>query len=427
VVFGLVPALQTANVDLNEVLKQSSVRTTSSGKLRSGIIVFEVALSIVLLVGAGLLIQTLYRLFNQYSVLQPEKVLTLRTVLPRAKYDQPAKRIRFYEQVLERVEHLPGVVTAGYTTSVPLGWKGGTSGFYPEGVTQPIPGMSYDANHRQVTTNYLKTMSIPLLSGRYFTPQDNEKSIPVVIVNETMARQYWPGQSVLGRRLKLGDPNEDIPWLEVVGVVADVRQMGLDAPVKAEMYLPYQQVTTHLWYIPRDLAIRTSGDPSLLAGAVRQVIREVDPDQPVSNIATMAELLGEEAAQRRLGMIMLAAFSALALILAAIGIYGVLAYFVSQHTNEIGVRIALGATQRNILIMILRKGMNLTLAGVAIGLIASFAVTRLMSSLLFEVRAVDPLTFVVASLVLAIAGLLASFIPARRAVKVDPLVALRYE
>ncbi|HTG90940.1 MAG TPA: ABC transporter permease [Pyrinomonadaceae bacterium] len=427
VVFGLVPALQTAKVDLNEALKQSSVRTTSSGKLRSGIIVFEVALSIVLLVGAGLLIQTLYRLFNQYSVLQPEKVLTLRTVLPRAKYDQPAKRIRFYEQVLERVEHLPGVVSAGYTTSVPLGWKGGTSGFYPEGVTQPIPGISYDANHRQVTTHYLKTMSISLLSGRYFSPQDNEKSIPVVIVNETMARQYWPGQSVLGRRLKLGDPNEDIPWLEVIGVVADVRQMGLDAPVKAEMYLPYQQVTNYLSYMPRDLAIRTSGDPSSLAGAVRQVIREVDPDQPVSNIATMAELLGEEAAQRRFGMFMLVAFSALALLLAAIGIYGVLAYFVSQHTNEIGVRVALGATQWNILFMILRKGMNLTLAGVGIGLVAAFAVTRLMSSLLFEVRAVDPLTFVVAPLVLAIAGLLASFIPARRAIKVDPLVALRYE
>jgi putative ABC transport system permease protein len=325
------------------------------------------------------------------------------------------------------VEHLPGVVSAGYTTSVPLGWKGGTSGFYPEGVTQPITGFSYDANHRQVTTDYLKTMSIPLLSGRYFTPQDNEKSIPVVIVNETMARQYWPGQSVLGRRLKLGAPTEDIPWLEVIGVVADVRQMGLDAPVKAEMYLPYQQVPNYLSYIPRDLAIRTSEDPSSLAGAVRQAIREVDPDQPVSNIATMAELLGEEAAQRRLGMLMLVAFSALALLLAAIGIYGVLAYFVSQHTNEIGVRVALGATQMNILLMILRKGMNLTLAGVAIGLIAAFAVTRLMSSLLFEVRAVDPLTFVVAPVVLALAGLLASFIPARRAIKVDPLVALRYE
>jgi putative ABC transport system permease protein len=427
VVFGLVPAIQTAKVDLNEALKQSSARATSSGRLRGSIIVFEVAVAIVLLVGAGLLIQTLYRLFNQYSVLQPERVLTMRTVLPRAKYGEPAKRKAFYDQVLERIEHLPGVVSAGYSTSVPLAWKGGTSGFYPEGVTQPIPGMAYDANHRQVSSDYLKTMRIPLLQGRYFTPQDNERSIPVVIVNETMARQYWPGQTVLGRRLKLGDPQEDIPWLEVIGVVADVRQMGLDEPVKAEMYLPYSQVTTHPWFIPRDLAIRTSGDPAALVGVVRNIIQEVDPDQPISNIATMSQLLGEEAAQRRLGMLMLVAFSALALLLAAIGIYGVLAYFVTQHTNEIGVRMALGASQQNILLMILRRGMGLTLLGVAVGLAASFAITRLMSSLLFEVRAVDPLTFMLAPVVIGIAALCASFIPARRAIKVDPLVALRYE
>jgi putative ABC transport system permease protein len=427
VVFGLVPAVQTAKVDLNEALKQSSARTTASGKMRSGMIVFEVAISIVLLVGTGLLIQTLYRLFNQYSVLQPENVLTLRTVLPRAKYGEPAKRTQFYEQVLERIGHLPGVVSAGYTTSVPLAWKGGTSGFYPEGVTQPITGMSYDANHREVSTDYLKTMHIHLLQGRYFTAQDSERSSPVVIVNETMARQYWPGQNVLGRRLKLGDPNEDIPWHEVIGIVADVRQMGLDVPVKAEMYLPYQQVTTHPWFMPRDLAIRTSGDPASLVGAVRQVIRETDPDQPISNVATMSELLGEEAAQRRLGMLMLVAFSVLALLLAAIGIYGVLAYFVTQHTSEIGVRMALGATQWKIMLLILRRGMSLTLIGTAIGLVTAFAVTRLMSSLLFEVRAVDPVTFVLAPVVLGLTALCASFIPARRAMKVEPLVALRYE
>jgi putative ABC transport system permease protein len=427
VVFGLAPALQAAKVDLNEALKQSSARTTSSGKLRSSLIVFEVALSIVLLVGAGLLIQTLFRLFNQYSNMQPERVLTLRTVLPRSKYKEPSQRTKFYEQVVERVEHLPGVVAAGYSTSVPLAWKGGTSGFYPEGVKEPIAGMSYDANHRQVSADYLKTMRISLLQGRYFTPQDNAQSIPVVIVNETMARQYWPGQNAVGRRIKLGDPNEDLPWFEVVGIVADVRQMGLDAPVKAEMYLPFQQVTNHPWFQPRDLAIRTVGDTAGLVNAVRQVIREVDPDQPISNIATMSELLGEEAAQRRLGMLMLAAFSALALLLASIGIYGVLAYFVTQHTNEIGVRLALGATQRNILVMIVRRGMALTGLGVAIGLAAAFAMTRLMSSLLFEVKAVDPLTFVLVPILLTVVALLASFIPAWRAMKVDPLVALRYE
>lgn len=427
VVFGLVPALQAAKVDLNEALKQSSTRMTSTGKLRSTMIVVEIALSIVLLVGAGLLIQTLFRLFNQYSTLQPENVLTLRTVLPRTKYKDPSQRVRFYEQVLQRVEHLPGVEVAGYCTSIPLAWKGGTSGFYPEGAKDPIPGMSYDANHRQVTSGYLQTMKIPLLQGRYFTVHDNEQSLPVVIVNETMARQYWSGQSAVGHRIKLGDPNDDVPWLEVVGIVGDVRQMGLDEPVKAEMYLPYQQVKDQPWYIPRDLAIRTSVGSASLIAAVRQAIREVDPDQPISNVATLAELLGEEAAQRRLGMFMLVGFAILALLLASIGIYGVLAYFVTQHTNEIGVRLALGASQRNILLMIMGRGMRMTLLGIVIGLAASFAITRLMSSLLFEVKAVDPLTFLIVPFLLGVAALLACSIPARRAMKVDPLVALRYE
>lgn len=428
IIFGLVPALQSANVDLNDALKQSSTRATSTGRLRNALIVGEVALSIVLLVGAGLLIQTLFQLFRQYAVLEPEKVLTMRTVLPREKYNEPQQRNNFYQQVLDRVENLPGVVAAGYSTSVPLMWKGGTSGFYPEGLRDPIPGMAYDANHRQVSTNYLKTMNIPLRQGRYFEKSDNEQSLPVAIVNETMARQYWPGANALGRRFKAGDPDDlERPWTTIVGIVADVRQMGIDEPVKAEMYLPNTQITHNPWFIPRDLAIRTNGDTANLVGSVRQAIREVDPDQPVSNVATMEEVLGEEAAQRRMGMIMLVAFAALALLLASLGIYGVLAYFVTQHTNEIGVRLALGATPRNILFLVLRKGMGLTLLGVAIGIAASFAFTRWMSSLLFGVKAVDPLTFVAVPLLLGAVALLACAIPARRATKVDPMVALRYE
>ena len=427
IVFGLAPALQAANADLNEALKQNSSRATSTGRLRNAMIVFEVALSLVLLVGAGLLIQTLFQLFNQYSVLAPEKVLTLRTVLPLAKYKEPQQRTGFYQQVLKRVEHLPGVVSAGYSTTVPLSWKGGTSGFYPEGIKEPIPGMAYDANHRQVSADYLKTMNIPLRQGRYFDDRDDEQSLPVVIINETMARQYWPGESALGRRFKLDDLDAKRPWMEVVGIVADIRQMGLDVPVKAEMYMPYQQVKDYEFYTPRDLVIRTSGDTSSLMGGVRQAVREVDPDQPISNVATMAELLGVEAAQRRMGMIMLVAFAVLALLLASLGIYGLLAYFVTQHTNEIGMRLALGATRRNIVMLVLRKGMGLTLLGVTIGLAASFALTRLMSSLLFGVKAADPLTFVIVPLVLAGVALLACSIPARRATKVDPMVALRYE
>ena len=427
IIFGLVPALQSANFDLNDALKQSSGRVTSTGRLRSVMIVSEVALSIVLLVGAGLLIQTLFQLFRQYSMLEPEKVLTMRTILPREKYKEPQQRDNFYQQVLQRVEHLPGVVAAGYSTSIPLAWKGGTSGFYPEGLKSPIPGMAYDSNHRQVSTNYLRAMNIPLRQGRYFESSDNAQSVAVAIINETMARQYWPGENVLGRRFKLGDPDENTPWIEIVGIVADVRQMGIDEPVKAEMYFPYQQDNGSIWYVPRDLAIRTNGDTSNLVGAVRQVIREVDPDQPVSNVATMAEVLGTEAAQRRMGMIMLAGFAALALLLASLGIYGVLAYFVTQHTNEIGVRQALGATPGNILWLVLRKGMGLTFVGVGIGLLAAFALTRLMTSLLFGVTAADPLTFATVPLLLVLVALLACYIPARRATKIDPLVALRYE
>ena len=429
-VFGLIPALQSSRVDLNESLKQSGGRSGGAGsstRLRSGIIVFEVSLSLVLLVGAVLLIQTLFQLFNQYSVLTPEKVLTMRTALPLSKYDEPGKRHAFYQNVLQRVETIPGVASAGYVTAIPLTWKGGTTGVFPEGTTERLPGVSYDANHRQVSGNYLQTMSIPLRQGRYFTAHDNEQAMPVAIVNETMAREYWPNGDAVGRRFTLGDPNDDDPWFTVVGVVADVRQMGIDIPVKGEMYLPYGQVTPWDFYAPRDLVIRTNGDPSSLVGAVREAIRSVDPDQPISNVATMEEVLGQEATQRRLGMILLTAFAVLALLLASLGIYGVLAYFVAQHRNEIGVRLALGATPANILLLVLRKGMALTLLGVAIGLAASFVLTRLMTSLLFGVKAADPLTFAIVPVLLAAVALLACWIPARRAAKVDPMVALRYE
>jgi predicted permease len=430
ILFGLMPALQTARVDLNEALKQGGGRAASSlgrSHVRSLTVLFEVALSLVLLIGAGLLIQTLFQLFNQYSALQPEKVLTLRTELPLTKYKEPAKRAAFYEQVLERVQRLPGVVSAGYTTSVPLLWKGGSSGFYPEGTTDATPGLSYDATHRQVSSKYLQTMNVPLKQGRYFDEHDSENSQFVAIINETMARQYWPGQNVIGRRFKIGDPDEDVPWFSIVGVAGDVRQMGLDAPVKAEMYLPIRQMTTQPWFSPRDLAVRTLGDPLSIVAAARQAVHEVDPDQPISNIATMDDVLGDEASQRRMGMILLSGFAVLAVILASLGIYGVLAYFVTQHRNEIGVRLALGATPNRILFHVLSKGIKLTGLGVIIGLVASFALTRLMTSLLFGVKPADPMTFVAVPCLLGLVAMLACWIPARRAAKTDPMVALRYE
>ncbi len=432
-IFGLAPALQASKIDLNAALKQSGARTGLSGganKLRNTMVVVEVAMSLVLLVGAGLLIQTFFKMLNQYSGLQSENVLLMRTNLPRTKYGEPPKRIAFYDQVLERVKSLPGVVSAGYTMSVPLDWKGGTSGFWIEGRTSEqavSQGLSYDANHRQVSADYLQTMGISLRQGRYLSENDTEKSTPVTIINETMARHYWPGEDAIGKRFKLGDPDSPEPWRTVVGVVADVRQMGMDTAVKAEMYLPYRQMTTHSFFAPRDLVVRTSVDPMSVVTAARREIHAVDPDQPVSNIRTMEGVLDEEIGQRRLGMTLVAIFAGLALLLATLGIYGVLSYFVVQHTQEIGVRQALGAQRRDILGLVMRKGMVLASIGVAIGLAAAFALTRLMSSLLYEISAVDPVTFVAVAAMLMLIALLACYLPARRAMKVDPIVALRYE
>lgn len=433
VVFGLVPAFQASKIDLNGALKQGGGRTglnAGGNRLRSAMVVSEVALALVLLVGAGLLIQTFLKLRDQYSGLRPENVLTLRTVLPRSKYAEQPQRTAFYKQVLERVSSLPGVVSAGYTTTIPLAWKGGTSGFFPEGRTSErasAEGLSYDANHRQISADYLKTMGIPLMRGRFISDSDDERTMPVAIVNETMARQYWPGEEAIGKRFKLGDPQDDIPWITIVGVAGDVRQMGVDEPVKAEMYLSHRQIKAFAFYSPRDLVIRTTVNPLSMVAAVRNEIHKVDPAQPISNVRTMDEVLGEETASRRLGMTLLTIFAALALLLATLGIYGVLAYFVVQHTQEIGVRVALGAQRHDILILVLRKGMTLTLVGVAIGLGGAFALTRLMASLLFGVSTTDPLTYAAIAMLLTAVALTACYLPARRATKVDPKVALTYE
>jgi putative ABC transport system permease protein len=427
-IFGLAPALQASKVDLNEVLKEGGQTSSvaGGGRLRGAMVVFEIALALALLAGAGLLIQTLFKLRGQYSILQPEKILTMRTTLPRGKYKELWRRKNFYDQSLARVKTLPGGISAGYTTMVPLQWKGGTSAFRTEG-GQLIPGSSYDALQRQVTADYLRTMGIQLRQGRYFDETDKEWSAPVAIINETMARQYWPDQDALGKRFKLGDSDSAPRWITVVGVVADIRQMGVDAPVKAEMYLPYQQQGFNWWMAPYNLAIRVSGDPMSLVAAVSREIHAVDPNQPISVIATMAELLGEETQQRQVVMILLASFAGIALMLAALGIYGALAYFVAQRTREIGVRLALGAQTHEVMKMVMRQGMALTSLGVGIGLIGGLALARLMKSLLFGISATDPLTFAAVAALLTLVAMLACYIPARRAMKVDPVVALRCE
>jgi putative ABC transport system permease protein len=273
----------------------------------------------------------------------------------------------------------------------------------------------------------LQTVGIKLREGRYFDEHDNRQSMPVVIVNERMARQFWSGESPIGKRINFGGTDDTDPWRTIVGVVADVREMGMDAPVKAELYVPYRQIATFPFFKPRDLVVRTANDPLSLVPAVRGAVHSVDPDEPLSNIATMDEQLNEETGSRGLAMMLLTAFAGLALLLAAVGLYGVLAYFVTQHVPEIGVRLALGAQANDILALVLRKGMGLALGGVAIGLVASFALTRLMTGLLFGVGATDPLTYVGVSLLLIAVALVACLVPARRAMKVDPMIALRCE
>ena len=424
--FGVWPAFRSARQDATQVMRAGTARGgigLTESRIRGVLVSAEVALAAMLLVGAGLLIQTMARLNRQYESLAAERVLTLRTNLPEYKYDTPAKRAGFYNRVLERVAALPGVSYAGYTTAVPLEWKGGTSGFEIEGRPRD-PNVAYDANHRQVSADYLRAIGIPVKRGRHFTAADSEKSQPVAIINETMARQFWPNADPIGQRFRTGDTS---PWITVVGVAGDVRQMGVDVPVKAEMYVPYTQVPGMVWFAPGALVVRTSADPMTLAPLVREEIRAIDPDQPVANVRTMNEVLGEETLQRRMGTTLLGIFAALALGLACLGIYGVLAYFVVQHTPEIGVRVALGAKAADILRLVLGRSAILVAVGLVTGLCGALALSRVIRSLLFDVSATDPATFVAVALTLGAVSFLASYVPARRAATIDPAIALRSE
>jgi putative ABC transport system permease protein len=434
VAFGLAPALRASRIDVNDALKQAGGRGGAGAgrRLRGAFVVSQVALSLVLLVGAGLLFQTLQRLRDQYDDLRPESVLTAMTLLAGNRYGEPARRAAFYDRVLERVRALPGVEAAAYTTAVPLTRKGGSNGLSLEGRDNG-PGATWNANHRQVSPGFFRAMGLAVREGRDFDERDDAGAPAVAAVNQTMARSFWPGESALGKRFKAGAPDTKEPWLTIVGVVADVRQMGADVPVKAEMYVPIRQAAPfwksapYSFFMPRDIVIRASVPPASLAPAVREAVHEVDPDQPVVGVRTMDEVLGRETGQRRVGLTLLAAFAALALLLSALGIYGVLAFFVVQHTPEIGVRIALGARPADVLRLVVGRGMKLALLGVGLGLLGALALTRLMRGLLFGVSAADPLTYLLIALLLSAVALLACLVPARRATKVDPMVALRYE
>jgi len=427
VFFGVAPVLQAGRVDLREALQEGGGRGAAGARLRGPLallVISEVALAMVLLIGAGLLLQTFARLRGIDPGFRAGNLLTMTTALPRTKYAGLPQRAAFYEQVLARVRSLPGVASAGFVSFLPLTQRGGTQGFVIEGRPEPPPGEVVETNFRIVTPDYLRTMGIPLRHGRHLEDRDDAETLPVVVVNEAMARRHWPGENALGKRFRLGGNESESPWLIIVGVAGDVRQMGLEVPGRAEMYVPYRQVAPFL-FAPRDLAIRTAGDPLSLAAAVRREIWAVDKEQPVSRVRTMEEILEIEVSQRRFQTSLLTVFAALALLLAALGIYGVLAYGVTQRTGEIGVRLALGAGQSQVVRLVVGQGLQLAGLGVLLGLAASFAVTRLLDKLLFGVIPTDLGTFAAVTFGLLAIAALASYLPAQRAARVDPMTALR--
>jgi putative ABC transport system permease protein len=429
--FGLAPALKSSKPDLNESLNIGGRGATAGAGLRSALVVSELALSLVLLAGAGLMIRSFLRLQSVDSGFDPRNLLTLRLSLPEARYPEAQQVISFYQQLTDRLGRLPGVESVAATHALPLSGMGGVRPFTVEGRPRQEPGKVPDVQYRMVSPGYFRTMKIPLIRGRDFTKQDEGQAVGVVIINQAFQRRYFPDEDPVGKRITLGGFDDQLG--EVVGVVGDVRHWWAGTEAEPEMYWAYSQAwlarSPTLSRLRRSLtlALRTDGDPQSLIRDVRREVVAVDKALPVTGVRTMEERMGASLAGKRFNTLLLSLFAALALILAVVGLYGVISYTAAERTRDIGVRMALGAQTGDVLRLVIGRGMTLTLAGVGIGLLASFALTRLMKDMLFEVGSTDPLTFVAIAVLLTAAALTACYIPARRATKVDPMVALRHD
>jgi putative ABC transport system permease protein len=424
IVFGLAPALQSSKLDLNEALKEGG-RTTAAGaghRLRSALVMTEIALAVVLLVGAGLMMKSLLRLLQSNIGFNPENVLTMSLVLPSGKYDDNDRQIAFYDQLQERVQSLPGVTGVGMVNRLPL-QGGNTTRFNVEGDPVPPPGQETEANIRTVNETYFQTLGVPITAGRAFDARDTANGPQVVMINKTAADRIFAGRDPIGRRLVYA--GVQAPPIQIVGVVGDVKIGGLDDAIRPVLYYPYRQDNDN----GTNLVVRTTADPTALAGAIRDAVHGLEPNVAIFNVNRMTDLIGNSPAafMRRFPALLIGIFAGVALLLASIGIYGVVSYSVSQQTHHIGVRMALGAQAADILRMVLRQGLTLALVGIAVGVVAALGLMRLLRSLLFEVQTTDAATFGFVIGTLLVVALLACYLPARRATRVDPLVALRYE
>ena len=425
IVFGLVPAIEAARFDLNDSLKEGGKNIgggSRSHRLRNVFVVMQVALALVLLVGAGLFMKSLSRLRSVEPGFNSNHLLTMRVSLPGRKYDTDPKVMNFFNRAIEQLQALPGVVAVGAINTLPFAGPHSGTGVEVEGQPKLPPGQGLSTGICVTDANYFQAMQIPLKRGRLFTRQEAQEMRHVVVVNETFVRKNLPGQDPLGKRVTINMKDEDSPT-EIIGVVGDTKHMDLVTETEAMAYWPQPELV----YGSMTMVIRTQGDPTSVAASARNVIRSIDPEQPIGEVITMEGLLTKSIARSRFNAILLAVFSLVALVMAAVGIYGVMSYSVQQRTHEIGLRMALGAQESDVLRLIVKQGIILGLIGVAAGLIASFGLTRLVVSLLFEVPATDPRTFAAVAGGLFLITLIACYIPARRATKVDPLVALRYE
>jgi len=429
-VFGIAPAAHSAKRGVQAQLKEGG-RTSGIGaaqnRLRGMLAVTEISLALVLLAGAGLMLKSLYRLINVNPGFQPDRVLTMEMYLSSQRYSHDPAIVSFWRQVLDGVRALPGVESVALGTHIPLTDRHGRTDITIEGMALPKPGSFPHPDVHTVSPDYVRTLGIVLERGRTFTDADNETAPLVALVNDKLARQYWPNQDPIGKRFMWGrfNPASKNPpkWVTVVGVVDDTKMYGLANPSRLEVYDPLRQDINN----DMDLVVKSRLDSSALTGEVRSIVASVDKDEPIFAIATMNQILSDGVSAPRLILVLLGLFSALAVILAAIGIYGVISYSVAQRTQEIGVRMTLGAQSVDILHMVLGQGGKIALVGIVIGIVAAFGLTQLMSGLLFSVSASDPATFATVAALVVIVAMFACFIPAHRAAKLDPMVALRYE